>query len=306
MTSLRKLKQRVKGACLARAKLGARTKVVAVVLVLAVSVVAAVGLGFRAHAALACTPVLTSKGTLYTAAMNAPSGSTIDASGCDIGDYIFTSQSVSSVTVHDATYYGIFVDGGGALSTGPITVSITGAKIYNIGDHTGACTAPTTSTACTFHATGSQHGIGLRFDSGTGSAAHAVYGTVATSNIYSYQKGGIVINYNSNVTTIGNLITGLGPADFIAQNGIQYSRDAVGTIQGNTVSGNFYTGQQGVLADSTSCGPGHAISTCPPGRLYVSVGLLLFDIDPNNIHRSQNDLSDNQRPALVITDSPTG
>jgi hypothetical protein len=218
---------------------------------------------------------------------------TIDATGCDIGDYITKNLTVSFLTVHDATYWGIFVDGGGLvpLTTRAITVSITSAIVYDIGDHTGTSFSPT----------GNQHGVGILFDSGTGSTSHPVYGTIATSTVYKYQKGGIVVNHNSNVSATGNTVTGLGPVNFIAQNGIQYSRGANGTIRQNTVSGNYYTGNVGVLADGTGC-----VGNCPPGRLYVSVGLLLFDIDPNTIQRGQNDLSNNQRPVAVLTDSALG
>jgi len=40
----------------------------------------------------------------------------------------------------------------------------------------------------------------------------------------------------------GNTVTGAGPTDQIAQNGIQFSLGATGTIAGNTVSGHRYTG----------------------------------------------------------------
>ena len=48
---------------------------------------------------------------------------------------------------------------------------------------------------------------------------------------------------------------------------------------------------------------------CPPGRQYVSTGILLVLIDPNNIQRGQNDVNaappnDNQLNYAVITDAP--
>jgi len=63
---------------------------------------------------------------------------TIDARGCDIGDYIISNLSVSSLTVHDANQYGIFVDS----QLGSITVTITGAMVYNIGAHAGTAFTP--------------------------------------------------------------------------------------------------------------------------------------------------------------------
>ncbi len=103
------------------------------------------------------------------------------------------------MTVHDANQYGIFVDSG----LGSITVSISGATVYNIGAHTGTAFTPN----------GAQTGIGIIYDSGaSGPTAH---GSIASSNVYSYQKGGIEANHNSNVTTIGNTVTGLGPVPFM-------------------------------------------------------------------------------------------
>jgi len=254
--------------------------------------VGVIGLSFghvsSAHAALVCIPVFTSRGPLTTAAIGQTSG-TIDATSCDIGDYIMSSASVSALTVHDANQYGIFVDSG----LGAITVSISGATVYNTGAHTGAA----------FDPNGVQTGIGIIFDSGA--SGPTASGSITSSNIYAYQKGGIVVNHNSDVSTEGNTVTGLGPVNFIAGNGIEYARDAVGTIRGNTVSGNYYTGTEGVLADGSACGPSQS-STCPPGRVYVAVGILLVLVDPNNIQRGQNDVSDNQVHYAVITDGATG
>src|SRR5207245_639615 len=98
------------------------------------------------------------------------------------------------------------------------------------------------------------------------------------------------------VTTTNSVVTGLGPVDFIAQNGIEYARDAVGTIRGNTVSGNFYTGKTGVLADGSPCGGTNP--ACPPGRQYVSVGILLVLIDPSNIQRDRTMPRTTSAPSL--------
>ncbi len=50
-------------------------------------------------------------------------------------------------------------------------------------------------------------------------------------------------------TVENNAVTGLGPVDFIAQNGIQISFGATATVRGNSVSGNNYT-----PASYVSCG----------------------------------------------------
>jgi hypothetical protein len=261
-------------------------KIVKVLVLLAASLTLVVATAALGKAALVCTTVVTSRGTLTTAAIDQASG-TIDATNCDIGDYIIASMSVSSLTVHDANQYGIFVDSG----LGSITVSITGATISNIGAHTGTAFTPN----------GVQTGIGIIYDSGAGGPT--THGSISFSSVTAYQKGGIEVNHNSNVTATNNTVTGLGPVPFIAQNGIEYARDAAGIIRGNTVSDNFYTGGTGLLANGSPCGG--AFPACPPGRQYVSCGILLVLIDPNNIQRGQNDASNgNQRNYAVVTDSP--
>ena len=261
-------------------------KIAKLLVILSASLILVLATAGFGRAALVCGSFNTSRGLLTYAALNQSSG-TIDATSCDIGDYIMMSMSVSSLTVHDANQYGIFVDSG----LGSITVSISGATVYNIGAHTGSAFTPN----------GVQTGIGIIYDSGA--SGPTAYGSVTSSNVYAYQKGGIEVNHNSNVTTTGNTVTGLGPVDYIAQNGIEYARDAAGIIRGNTVSDNFYTGGTGLLANGSPCGG--ASPACPPGRQYVSCGILLVLIDPNNIQRGQNDVSNgNQRNYAVVTDSP--
>src|SRR2546422_529466 len=265
-------------------------KIFKVLLILSVSVVAVGVVRAIVSPPGTCITLLTTSrgGPLTTKAVNEAGPGTIDATGCDIGDYITMSMTVTSLNVHDANKYGIFVDSG----LGAVTVSITSTTVYNIGAHIGTAFTPN----------GVQTGIGIIYDSGP--SGPLAQGSITTSNIYSYQKGGIVINHNSNVTTTDNTVTGLGPVPFIAQNGIEYARDAVGVIRGNTVSNNFYTGKTGLLADGSPCGG--AFPPCPPGRQYVSTGILLVLIDPNNIQRGQNDVSQgNQHNYAVITDSPT-
>ena len=48
---------------------------------------------------------------------------------------------------------------------------------------------------------------------------------------------------NVDAKIIGNTVTGKGPVDYIAQNGIVvYGTDTVAQVWGNKVSGNYYTG----------------------------------------------------------------
>ena len=47
------------------------------------------------------------------------------------------------------------------------------------------------------------------------------------------------------MTISNNTVTGEGPVDYIAQNGIQLGYGAKATVTGNTVTGNAYTGANG-------------------------------------------------------------
>jgi hypothetical protein len=93
------------------------------------------------------------------------------------------------------------------------------------------------------------------------------------NRITNYQKTGIRVNgVGSCSTVLNNIITGIGPTTLIAQNGIQISRGATAIVQGNTVTGNFYT---------------------PAGT--ESVGIFLFQIVPEApVCVSFNNLSNNE------------
>jgi hypothetical protein len=182
----------------------------------------------------------------------------LDATGCDIGVYYSSgmSGSVTNATIHGARYYGVVADGA--------TVNVTGSDVHDIGN---------------VPFDGSQHGVGIYFTNGAS-------GNISGNSVYRYQKGGIVVNGTGTTATVtDNAVTGLGPVDFIAQNGIQVSRDAVAEVRGNDISANFYTGHAGV-------GPNPGGQN-PPGWEYYSAGLLLFQADKAT-STSQNHFSGNQ------------
>jgi hypothetical protein len=65
-----------------------------------------------------------------------------------------------------------------------------------------------------------------------------------------YQKNGVVVSGTKAAVTVkNNHVTGNGPVNYIAQNGIQISFGATASVTGNTVSGHFYT-----PATVTACG----------------------------------------------------
>lgn len=66
--------------------------------------------------------------------------------------------------------------------------------------------------------------------------------TVKGNSVANYQKGGIIVNGDVYAEVESNDVTGLGPVNFIAQNGIQFGFGATGVIKNNDVAGNVYTG----------------------------------------------------------------
>ena len=212
-------------------------------------------------AASSCTTVSTSKGDMTAAVVDQSlSGATIAATGCQIGVYYSTpgSYTVTGSSITNATYYGIFVDG----ITGDVSVDVTDSTISNIGD------SPFD---------GNQYGVAVYYY-GYGTTG-TVSGTVSGNTVSQYQKGGIVVSgTNAAVDVTDNMVTGLGPVPFIAQNGIQFGYGASGSATGNTITGNAYSGSG-----------------------YVSAGLLLFDVAANAVSTSNNHYSGNQRNRVLVT-----
>jgi hypothetical protein len=61
------------------------------------------------------------------------------------------------------------------------------------------------------------------------------YVTIADNRIEGYQKTGVFVSGAVDATIVLNRIAGLGPVDFIAQNGIQLTSGARGRIQWNRI-----------------------------------------------------------------------
>lgn len=194
----------------------------------------------------------------------------VDATGCNIGVYFSTSGSIQYVDIYGANYFGVVVNGDGSL----INVDVKDSTIHNIGE-------------TPFN--GSQHGVAIYYRA-YGGVGTGVTGDIDGNAISLYQKGGIVVNGpNAWVNTLGNTVTGLGKVDFIAQNGIQYW-GSNGTIRGNTISDNFYTGTVGV-------GPNPGGQN-PPGWEYIAGGLLLYQT--GLVKHSKNFYANNQRNVEMV------
>jgi len=125
-------------------------------------------------------------------------------------------------------------------------------RVLDIRDHDGTGTAPFS---------GCQNGIGILVGRQQWSTSGTA--TIANNHIEGYQKNGIVVSNTGSAATItGNTVKGFGAQDEIAQNGIQISAGATGSVSGNTV--------QDHLCNHASCGPDPLTQT-------QSAGILLFD-----------------------------
>lgn len=92
--------------------------------------------------------------------------------------------------------------------------------------------------------------------------------------IENYQKTGILISCNAYGKVMNNDIIGILETNSIAQNGIQFGYGAMGQIQRNDVSSNWYTGPK-----------------------WSSTGILIFETD--NVRVVDNVVSDNQSGIFV-------
>ncbi len=121
---------------------------------------------------------------------------------------------------------------------------------------------------------------------------------VIDNNIFDYQKNGMALSGNGlTVNVQNNTVTGAGPTSITAQNGIQVSYGATGTISGNTVSGNFWTGTYGGSNDPISdpnADSAAGILIYQPASTAIQVfnnevfgnqfGIAAFDTPDLNIH----------------------
>jgi hypothetical protein len=180
-------------------------------------------------ASAACTPTgLMRDGLNLTAAEVNPAGTVsgaVDASGCNIGVYYGPggAGSVSGANISGANYYGVVANAA--------NVNITNSQIHDIGE-------------TPFN--GSQHGVDVLYttiDQDGTSTGSAASGILSGSTLTRYQKNGVVVSgSHASVTVKNNTVTGAGPVNYIAQNGIEIASGASASVTGNTVSGNSYTG----------------------------------------------------------------
>lgn len=150
----------------------------------------------------------------------------VDATGCNIGVYYDNGVGVvNDADIYGANYFGVLVNG----DVNDVSVDVTNSSVHHIGE---------------VPPNGSQHGVAVYYRAlATGTAT----GNVSGNTIWNYQKGGITVNgAGATVSVTNNTVTGLGPVDFIAQNGIQVGYGATAVVTKNNVSGNSYTGHNWV------------------------------------------------------------
>jgi hypothetical protein len=175
---------------------------------------------------------------------------TVDASGCNIVVYYGpgTTGTLNGANISGANYYGVVVAGA--------AVNVTNSSISNIGENP---------------LNGDQHGVAVFYTTLNGTSVGsndavpigtAATGTLSGTTITSYQKNGVVVSGpGASVVAKGNTVTGQGPVDYIAQNGIEFGRGASGSASNDTVSGNQYTGANGASPGGFLVfgGPGYGV-----------------------------------------------
>jgi hypothetical protein len=104
---------------------------------------------------------------------------------------------------------------------------------------------------------GCQTGLGI-FAQSSGDTSNV---TVEGTSVHDYQKNGITANEaGTTLTAKTNRVTGWGPTDLIAQNGIQLGWGATGVIDSNTIANHVWT-------------PCVSVEDCD----FVSTNILVFD-----------------------------
>ncbi len=158
--------------------------------------------------------------------------------------------SITGITVDAAwaantcsdSLYGILVAGGATLNFTISSVTAAGAVPLN----------------------GCQGGVGIQVGMAWTTPVEVGHATLLDDNISGYQKNGITVDGTGSSADIDDTtVTGIGATAQIAQNGIQISNGALGTIRGSTVTGNECDATAG------NCGPSVLDNT-------TAVGVLLY------------------------------
>jgi hypothetical protein len=139
---------------------------------------------------------------------------------CTSGTVTMTGLTIEArwpeATCYDSLY-GVLVLGGATLKATDVTVNAAGAIPIN----------------------GCQGGVGIEVGSSQPKTPEVGHATLTHDTISGYQKNGITADgEGSSVKVTGTTVTGAGATPAIAQNGIQVSDGALGTIASSNISGN--------------------------------------------------------------------
>lgn len=112
---------------------------------------------------------------------------------------------------------------------------------------------------------GCQSGQAIFVQSGNGGRSNV---EITANTVHDYQKTGILANEaGTNVTVVGNTVSGFGVTPDIAQNGVQIGAGATGVVTKNSVINHLYG-----LCNPTTCG---AVSTNV--LVFGTQGVAIYD-----------------------------
>jgi hypothetical protein len=95
---------------------------------------------------------------------------------------------------------------------------------------------------------GCQTGLGIFVESNNNAPGKS-FVTVKNSSVHDFQKNGITAQRPGTIVSFSNnVVSGAGPTDQIAQNGIEVAFGAIGTVTSNSVLNYIYMGNAGATA----------------------------------------------------------
>lgn len=100
--------------------------------------------------------------------------------------------------------------------------------------------------------------------------------TISGNMLSDYQKGGIFVSGNVSATIRDNVVTGNGPIDYIAQNGIEVAWGARARVQSNAVSDHSYAGAGWVATGILIIGGG-GFGTCDGEECPYTTGVRVLE-----------------------------
>ncbi len=172
--------------------------------------------------------------------------------------------SAIPVELHDLAISGPGPSGCGSIGYGLFAL---GGAVVNVHDAAVVDLRDEPLSGC-------QNGVAIRAGMQLASPPSFATLTVTNTDFSTYQKGGVVVDGSGSTGTVTNShFVGVGPV-IIAQNGIQFSRGATGTISGNTITDHVCS----PILNPTNCGEGKSYSA---GILLYAVGAVSVSGNPN-------------------------